>query len=87
MTATYTQCRLRSDEDEIDTRWIPTPLAVVGKRVVVKATGKEWTVTERGATWPEERVLDYERDYISMPTVSDAFRDRHGERILPVKPH
>jgi hypothetical protein len=87
MTATYTQCRLRSDEDESDMRWIPTPLAVVGKRVVVKATGKEWTVAERGETWPEKRVLDYERDYVAMPTVTDAFRNKAGERILPVKPH
>jgi len=87
MSATYTQCRLRGPEGALDTRWIPTPLAVVGKNVRVRATGILWEVLERGQTWPEERVLDHERDWITMPTVTDAFRDKSGKRILPVKPH
>jgi hypothetical protein len=87
MSATMTQCVLRSDAGVIDPRWIDTKLAVVGKRVRVKATGEWWTVVERGATWPEARVLDYERDYVTMKTVTDAFTGRDGKRILPVKPH
>jgi hypothetical protein len=87
MSATYTQCRLRSRRGAVDTRWIPTPLAVVGKSLRVKATGLLWEVLERGQTWPEERVLAHERDWITMPTVTDAFTGKDGRRRLPVKPH
>lgn len=85
--ATMTQCVLRSDAGVLDTRWIDTKLAVVGKLVRVKATGEFWTVVERGATWPEARVLAYERDYVTMKTVTDAFTDKRGKRRLPVRPH
>lgn len=87
MSTTYTQCLLRGPNGALDTRWIPTPLAVVGKTVRVRATGVSWEVLERGQTWPEERVLDHERDWITMPTVTDAFTGKDGRRRLPVKPH
>lgn len=87
MTTTMTQCVLRSNAGVLDTRWIDTKLAVVGKLVRVKATGEFWTVVERGETWPEKRVLEYERDYVGMKTVTDAFTGKDGRRRLPVRPH
>lgn len=88
-TSTYTQCELARPvgrQVQKDTRWIPTTLAKLGKPVRVKATGETWFVTEVGEIWPEKRVLAYERDFVMMATVSDAFSDGHGGRRLPVRP-
>lgn len=83
---TMTQCTLKHQDGRIDTRWIETRLAKVGQPVIIKATGEPWVVTAVGATWPEKRVLDYERDYVAMPTVTDSFRHPDGGRTMPVKP-
>jgi len=84
--STMTQCVLQGPHQERDTRWVESRLAKIGGRLRVKATGEVWIVAEVGATWPTQRVLDYERDYVTMPTVSDAFPDPAGGRRLPVHP-
>lgn len=81
-----TQCKLVDDENHIDTRWIETNLAKVGKRVREKKTGKIWKVAERYDTWETERVLSYQFDYEEMATVSDSVRDSEGHWKTPRKP-
>jgi hypothetical protein len=86
---TLTQCRFeRPDGTGVRTEcgWIETRAAQVGHRVRFLATNTVWRVVEVGATWPESRVKAYERDWVTMPTVTDAFSDGHGHRRLPVKP-
>jgi len=86
MSSTMTQCILRGPQNQVDTRWIESRLAQKEKQLVVKASGQVWVVVEVGATWPTKRVLDYEWDYVTMPTVSDALTGKDGRRRLPVRP-
>jgi len=95
--STMTQCTLSRIIDNnpekivTDVRWIETRLSSLGKLVRVKETGEIWKVIERGETWPTERVLAYEKDFVSMATVTDAFRETDPvtgkkRRRYPVKP-
>lgn len=76
---TMTQCMLirhvDKSKDQVDTRWIETRLAVKGQKIQVKATGDIWHILEVYATWPTDRVLAYEKDYVAMATVTDAFHE------------
>jgi len=85
---TLTQCRFERPDGtatRLECGWIETRAAKVGKLVRFLATDEVWRVVEVGATWPEARVRAYERDWITMPTVTDAHRRPDGY-VLPVKP-
>jgi len=82
-----TQCSVKRERDHgFDTRWLPGTGWKTGHRFRIKTTDDWWVVTEVGEVWPTERVLAHERDYVTMPTVTDAFPDGHGGRRLPVRP-
>ena len=83
--STMTQCHLVKESGEFDTRWIESKFAAKGKHLRVKTTNEIWIVSEVGATWPTERVLAYERDFVNMAFVTDSFRDKNGRRTLPDK--
>lgn len=53
----YVQCKLESDS-MVDVRWIPQKLAVVGKLVKVKETGRLWTVTNTYGKANEDQVIE-----------------------------
>lgn len=82
----YTQCELEAWFDIIDpdTRgtfkarfldvvWIPTELAIIGKRLIVDkdAHPENWRVTQRFNTRSEEDLRNYAMDHLHQREKSD----------------
>ena len=84
-----TQCRFErraGTTTHVEYGWIETTKARVGRAVRFLDTDQVWRIVELGTVWSEARVKAYERDYVTMATVTDAFKDGHGGRRLPTRP-
>jgi hypothetical protein len=78
------QCVIRRVSDNaVDNRWVQGTPRRRGERYRWKVDGEVYEIVEPGAVWTTKRVLDYERDYVTMPTVTDAFPDGHGGHVTP----
>lgn len=73
---TYTQCTYVQPAPNlsgvwIDTAWIPSEFAEVGRRIRIDGKEGVWTVTQVGSTKSERDALADSRDYLKMRQVSD----------------
>ncbi len=72
---TYKQCRLKHVDGRIDTRWIPSQFAVVGKSLGIDrpdGTREEgWQVQTASAEMAAEYVESHERDYAKTRSATD----------------
>lgn len=51
--------------------FVPSKLAVVGKRLRIDSVPGDWTVVERGQTLPADQVEAKSRDYLHQREASD----------------
>ena len=73
---TYTQCTYTQPVPSmnglrIDTAWIPSEFAEVGKTIRIDGKPGVWTVTQVGSTKSAEDAMADSRDYLKMRSVSD----------------
>ena len=68
---THTQCALRHDDGGIDTSWLPSRYAVVGKRLRLHDE-EGWEVTAVYATKPTEQAIVDSHGHTKQRQRSDA---------------
>ena len=74
----YTQCTLRRPTENgysVDTAWIPSEFAKVGKIIKIKQADDSWEdgwkVVSTGTTRSAEWLQGHERDYLHQREASD----------------